>query len=153
MLKWGTSYWLAVLLSLGLVIFISLAIGLVNLRTGALFCDFFLVCLPYHNDYHPSLGQLNRGSAGFDQTSPINPIIIPGIEELSFTTMISQYYLFLAFLLFTLFIVQLIIDSRLGRAFQAVRLNEVLADSLGINVMATKMFSFTLSAFFAGLGG
>lgn len=154
MLKGGMSYWLAVLFSLGLVIVISLAIGLVALRTrGPYFVIFSLcVCLIITTIIH-HWDSLTEGARGLTSIPPINPIIIPGIGELTFTTMISQYYLFLAFLLFTLFVVKRIIDSRLGRAFHAVRLNEVLADSVGINVMGTKMFSFTLSAFFAGLAG
>ena len=154
MLKWGASYWLAIPVSLGLVVFISLAIGVVALRTrGPYFVIFSLcVCLIITTIIH-HWDSLTEGARGLTSIPPISPIPVPGIGKISFTTMISQYYLFLAFLLFTLFIVKLIIDSRLGRAFEAVRLNEVLADSLGINVMATKMFSFALSAFFAGLAG
>ena len=154
MLKVGMSYWLAVPLSLGLVVVTSLVIGLVALRTrGPYFVIFSLcVCLIITTIIH-HWDSLTEGARGLTSIPPINPIIIPGIVTLTFSTMISQYYLFLAFLVFTLFVINQIIHSRLGRAFQAVRLNEVLADSLGINVMATKMFSFALSAFFAGLAG
>jgi branched-chain amino acid transport system permease protein len=154
MLKGGMSYWLAVLLSLGLVVLISVLIGLVALRTrGPYFVIFSLcVCLVITTIIH-HWDSLTEGARGLTSIPPINPIIIPGLMTLTFTSTISQYYLFLTFLLFTLFVVNRIIHSRLGRAFQAVRLNETLADSLGINVMATKMFSFALSAFFAGLAG
>ncbi|MFW0787773.1 ABC transporter permease [Gordonia sp. CPCC 206044] len=40
-----------------------------------------------------------------------------------------------------------------GRAFLAVRSNERAAASVGINVAATKLFGFALSAFLAGVGG
>ncbi|GAB89247.1 ABC transporter permease [Gordonia rhizosphera] len=40
-----------------------------------------------------------------------------------------------------------------GRAFLAVRSNERAAASVGINVAATKLFGFALSAFLAGIGG
>ncbi len=154
MLKGGMSYWLAVLLSLGLVVLISVLIGLVALRTrGPYFVIFSLcVCLVITTIIH-HWDSLTEGARGLTSIPPINPIIIPGLMTLTFTSTISQYYLFLTFLLFTLFVVNRIIHSRLGRAFQAVHLNETLADSLGINVMATKMFSFALSAFFAGLAG
>ena len=40
-----------------------------------------------------------------------------------------------------------------GRAFLAVRSNERAASSVGINVAATKLLGFALSAFLAGIGG
>ncbi|SDU74780.1 ABC transporter permease [Gordonia westfalica] len=40
-----------------------------------------------------------------------------------------------------------------GRAFLAVRSNERAAASVGINVAATKLLGFALSAFLAGIGG
>ena len=154
MLKGGMSYWMAVLLSLGLVVGIGLLIGLVALRTrGPYFVILSLcVCLVITTIIH-HWDSLTEGARGLTSIPPIHPIIIPGIVTLTFTSMVSQYYLFLAFLLFTLFVMSRIIHSRLGRAFQAVRLNEALADSLGINVMATKLLSFALSAFFGGLAG
>ena len=43
--------------------------------------------------------------------------------------------------------------TRLGRAMQAVRDNELAANVVGVNAYATKVAAFTLSALLAGLGG
>jgi branched-chain amino acid transport system permease protein len=40
-----------------------------------------------------------------------------------------------------------------GRTFRAIRGNEELAEAVGIHAMRTKILSFTVSCFFAGVGG
>lgn len=46
-----------------------------------------------------------------------------------------------------------IVNSRVGRAFQAIRLNAHAANGMGINVRKYKMMAFTLSAALAGMSG
>jgi len=55
--------------------------------------------------------------------------------------------------LFTVFILNRIIRSRIGRAFIAIREDETAADSMGINSTYYKTLCFGVGAFFAGLGG
>ena len=50
-------------------------------------------------------------------------------------------------------IIVLLINSSYGRAFKAVRDDEVAAEAMGINLARHKMVSFCTSAFFAGIGG
>lgn len=47
----------------------------------------------------------------------------------------------------------LIIKSTYGRAFRAIRDDEIAAEAMGINLAKHKMLSFCTSAFFAGIGG
>ena len=44
-------------------------------------------------------------------------------------------------------------NSTYGRAFKAIRDDEVAAEAMGINLFKHKMLSFVISAFFAGVGG
>ena len=62
-------------------------------------------------------------------------------------------YIALAFLLFTLFVTDRIVHSRLGRAFIAIRDDQDLAESTGINTFWFKMLSFCIATFFAGVAG
>ena len=50
-------------------------------------------------------------------------------------------------------IISLIMRSTYGRAFKAVRDDEIAAESMGINLSKTKLLSFVISSFFAGIGG
>lgn len=50
-------------------------------------------------------------------------------------------------------IIVLLIHSSYGRAFKAIREDEVAAEAMGINLTRHKMLSFCISSFFAGIGG
>ena len=47
----------------------------------------------------------------------------------------------------------LLINSSYGRAFKAIRDDEVAAEAMGINLFKHKMLAFVISSFFAGVGG
>lgn len=75
------------------------------------------------------------------------PLGATGIEKLSTFT--------IGFLLvmFTLFVVLNLVNSKEGRAIKAVRDNRIAAESVGINVTAFRMKAFVVSAFLAGMAG
>lgn len=50
-------------------------------------------------------------------------------------------------------LIVLLINSTYGRAFKAIREDEIAAEAMGINLMKHKMLSFCTSSFFAGIGG
>ncbi|NLM43892.1 MAG: branched-chain amino acid ABC transporter permease [Clostridiales bacterium] len=54
---------------------------------------------------------------------------------------------------FTVIFMALLINSSYGRAFKAIREDEIAAESMGINLFKHKVMSFTIGAFFAGVGG
>ena len=58
-----------------------------------------------------------------------------------------------ALILFTLFVVLNLINSRTGRAIMATRDNRIAAESVGINVSKYKMIAFVTSAVLAGMAG
>ena len=50
-------------------------------------------------------------------------------------------------------VIILLINSTYGRAFKAIRDDEVAAEAMGIDLAHHKMLSFCISSFFAGIGG
>ena len=68
-------------------------------------------------------------------------------------TKIASFPVGFVLILFTLFIILNIINSKEGRAIKAIRDNRIAAESVGINVMTFKMKAFVLSAFLAGMAG
>ena len=50
-------------------------------------------------------------------------------------------------------LIVLLINSSYGRAFKAIRDDEIAAEAMGINLARTKMQAFLISSFFAGVGG
>ena len=76
----------------------------------------------------------------------------PGVHWSS-DTPIPYYYLVLALIALTIFINVRLRDSRLGRAWVAIREDEIAAASSGVNLVNTKLFAFAAGAFFSGIGG
>ena len=52
-----------------------------------------------------------------------------------------------------IFIIVLLINSSYGRAFKAIRDDEIAAEAMGVNLEKHKSLSFVISAFFAGVSG
>lgn len=55
--------------------------------------------------------------------------------------------------IFTIFILVSLINSSYGKAFKAIREDEIAAESMGIYLFKHKVMSFAIGAFFAGIGG
>jgi branched-chain amino acid transport system permease protein len=75
----------------------------------------------------------------------LGPIILDGYREF--------YWFTLAVLALIVVIVHRLVNSRYGRAWIAIRENEMAAGALGINVFRKHLLSFSISAFFGGVAG
>jgi branched-chain amino acid transport system permease protein len=114
-------------------------LAIVTLGFGEIVPNFFLNAVP-----------LTGGTRG------INPIAKPGnIGPLSFgqTDQRNWYWLILAVGIFSVFLILRMYASRLGRAWQAVREDELAAASMGIDLTRTKLWAFALGASFSGFAG
>ena len=91
----------------------------------------------------------------------IDPIRIAGINfgrtfDLGFTKIGSVYLYYYLFLLLTIITIVICIrlqDSRLGRAWMAIREDDIAAKAMGINVRNVKLLAFALGASFGGVSG
>jgi branched-chain amino acid transport system permease protein len=63
------------------------------------------------------------------------------------------YYTILVLVLVTIFVSIRLRDSRLGRAWMAVREDETAAAAVGVNPVTTKLWAYALGAVFGGLAG
>ncbi|MGD9057833.1 MAG: hypothetical protein PVJ41_15270 [Desulfobacterales bacterium] len=87
------------------------------------------------------------GAQGIGQIPNIN------VFGYTFTTPQQVYYFILAGCLLVGFISWRLRDSRLGRAWMAVREDEDVAQAMGINLVATKLMAFATGAGFSALSG
>ena len=78
------------------------------------------------------------------------PRVCNGIE---LGTVQSIYYIAIASALLIAFVAWRLRESRLGRAWMAIREDEDVAEALGVNLIQTKLLAYMLGAAFAGLGG
>lgn len=146
---YGVPYWIAFVLAGAIASFLGFLAGLVSLRLKTHYFSIFTLCVGFiiYLIIEKAEG-LTHGTVGI--------IGIPaptGIGPLQFTTSITQYYLVLAFLIASLWLMHRIVSSLLGRTFVAIRNGEDLAETLGINLMRSKVLAFVLSTFYAGVAG
>ncbi|HET9949378.1 MAG TPA: branched-chain amino acid ABC transporter permease [Longimicrobiales bacterium] len=145
----GLSFWVALPIALAITSALGHLIGLAALRTRhdyfAIFTLAVGVMIVIVIDRWESLTGGTDGLIGIPPPSAIGP--------LSFDSLTSQYYLVLAFLLFTIYVVWSLVHSLVGRTFLAVRNSEELAKAVGIDAGRTHQLSFVVSATLAGLGG
>jgi branched-chain amino acid transport system permease protein len=153
-MKAGWSYWLVLPVAALLSAFVGFLIGIPALRSKG---SYFAICtLGFGIIVTIILDNwigLTGGPSGISNIPPPDSIVLPSLREIAFHSAASQYYLILVTIYFLLFFTRRLIDSRSGRAFLALRRDEVLAESIGINPMRYKLLAFTIGAFFAGVGG
>ena len=77
----------------------------------------------------------------------------PSIGPFIFNTGESLFWLNFCFLIFMTILAMNITRSKWGRAFVAVRDNDLAANVMGISVYHTKILAFAVGCFFAGVGG
>ena len=65
----------------------------------------------------------------------------------------AYYYLFLLLALVIIFVTIRLEDSRIGRAWVAIREDEIAAKACGINVRNIKLLAFSMGATFGGVAG
>ncbi len=80
-------------------------------------------------------------------------IPIPTLFGWSIRTETDFYYLGLILLFFTWGTLSLLVHSRFGRAFIAIREDELAASVMGINTAIYKIIVFGIGCFYAGLAG
>lgn len=92
---------------------------------------------------------LTGGSKG------LNPINRPNFFGYVFEASqpIPWYFLILGILLFSIFFILRLRNSRLGRAWNAMREDELAASAMGINLVRTKLLAFAMGATFSGFAG
>ena len=71
----------------------------------------------------------------------------------TFTDLHQYYYLFLLLTLAVIFICMRLQDSRIGRAWVAIREDEIAAEAMGINTRNVKLLAFAMGATFGGVAG
>ena len=80
-------------------------------------------------------------------------MLIDGAMGATGITKLSSFTAGILLVLFTLFVVLNLVDSKEGRAIKAIRDNRIAAESVGLNVTAFRMKAFVVSAILAGMAG
>jgi len=92
-------------------------------------------------------------SNGRQGITPIDKPYFPGLDEISRLDLEPFYYIALAMVLVTLFVNVRLRDSRIGRAWIAVREDQVAAAAMGVDLVRTKLWAYALGAALGGFAG
>jgi ABC-type branched-subunit amino acid transport system permease subunit len=99
------------------------------------------------------LDSITGGNNGLVGISPPATPCIGFCLDWNSSNPIPYYYLILTLIALCVFVNIRLRDSRLGRAWVAMREDEIATSSSGINLIRTKLFAFAAGAFFSGIAG
>jgi branched-chain amino acid transport system permease protein len=161
--------WVLLVLAAVLTAMIGVLIGLPTLRLRG---DYLAIVTLGFGEIMPQIARNGNDlfNTGFNLTGGpqgITPIDSPGfgnkLDKAThgflpadfLTTGSANVFFWVALLLlgFTIFCSLRLRDSRLGRAWIAIREDEIAASAMGIPLMRTKTWSYAMGAFFGGLAG
>jgi branched-chain amino acid transport system permease protein len=161
------SVWLLLVVGAGFAALLGIVIGLPTLRLRG---DYLAIVTLGFGEIIPQA--VNNGDNVFGHNVTNGPNGLTPIDQLGFGTSIHNavsilpanyhteinfldyyYWTGLALVAFTLFCCIRLRDSRLGRAWVAIREDEIAAAAMGVPLMRTKTWAYAIGAFFGGLAG
>jgi branched-chain amino acid transport system permease protein len=92
-------------------------------------------------------------TAGRQGITPIDKIDLPFVSQFTSLNLRPWYWTALGLVLLVLFVNIRLRDSRLGRAWIALREDEVAAASMGVPLVKTKLMAYAVGAAFGGMSG
>jgi branched-chain amino acid transport system permease protein len=146
--KLGVSFWVALPLGGLAAALFGVLLGVITLRLrGDYLAIVTLGFISIVNQVLKNWDSVTNGPNG------ILGIGRPAIGSFVFSRPIHFYYLILAIVLITIFAVQRLSRSRIGRAWVAIREDETAAETMGVDTMRLKVLAFSLGATWAGIAG
>jgi branched-chain amino acid transport system permease protein len=147
----GLGFWVVLPIGAGMGAFFGILLGFPVLRLRG---DYLaIVTLGFGEIIRLILENWNAFSFGPSGIANISRPSFFGIEFSVHDATIYLYYIMIAIILFTIFVVNRLQDSRIGRAWIALREDEVACQAMGIDKRATKLTAFALGATWAGMAG
>ncbi len=147
----GLGFWAVLPIGAALGAFFGILLGFPVLRLRG---DYLaIVTLGFGEIIRLILENWNTFSQGPSGIANIPRPRLFGLDLSLHQSHIYLYFIMIALVLFTIFIVRRLEDSRIGRAWIALREDETACQAMGIDKTKTKLSAFALGATWAGMGG
>ncbi len=147
----GIGFWVALPLGAMLAALFGILLGFPVLRLRG---DYLaIVTLGFGEIIRLILENWNEFSQGPSGIAGITRPGLFGLELNLHQSTIYLYYIMIMLVLFTIFVVSRLRNSRIGRAWIALREDEVACQAMGIDKTKTKLTAFALGATWAGMVG
>jgi branched-chain amino acid transport system permease protein len=145
--NWGCPFILSILAAGLVAALLGIIVGIPSLRIKGFYLMVATIAFQFVIDYIIIHWEsVTRGIRGIELPTPY----VLGISLEKNRTYFLLLFLLAAFLMWG---AKNIIRSKIGRAFIAVRDNDVSAEIIGIPIFPYKLLSFAISAFYAGIAG
>jgi branched-chain amino acid transport system permease protein len=147
----GLGFWPALAVGAGMGAFFGILLGYPVLRLRG---DYLaIVTLGFGEIIRLILENWNEFSFGPSGIANIPRPGFFGIEMSLATATTYIYFLMICLTLFTIFVVNRLQNSRIGRAWIALREDEIACQAMGVDKTKTKLTAFALGATWAGMAG
>jgi branched-chain amino acid transport system permease protein len=151
----GVSFWEGMFIAVLVVTALSVGVGTICFRFRLREFYFAIVTLAFSEIARLIIlnwSSFTNGSLGINLTE--KPTLwVPGRGVVPIEGTRTWYYLSLVALIATVFVCSRVVHSWMGRCFAAIRLNDELAGTLGINVFRYKLISFLVGNAGAAVAG
>lgn len=153
-MKLGLSSWLAMPLAGSFAAFVAGLVGFPFVRLKGIY---FSIVTIFFSEMVVLIAQqwqgLTGGSTGIFNIPRPNPVVVPGVLNLTFSSKADFYYVMLLLMVVSLLILYAVEKSRIGLTLRGVQQADSLAESVGINTTGFKVLAFSVGSFFAGITG
>jgi branched-chain amino acid transport system permease protein len=148
---WAVLFWPGLLIGALVGAFFGILLGAPTLRLRG---DYLaIVTLGFGEIVPVVFKNMDKLTLGTNGISGIATPIFPGITFPWIASTTPFFYLMLGLIAIAIVCNIRLRDSRLGRAWVAIREDEIAAAASGINTVRTKLFAFATGAFFSGMAG
>lgn len=141
------SFWMAFPVAVLFTGLVGILVGMPSLRikgfyiaVSTLAAHFIIVWLIIHG------GRLTRGVNAIEAAAPT-------IFGFTLKSERDMYFLIMGFTVLATYLAINLVRTRVGRAFIAVRDNDLAAEFMGINIFHYKLIAFLMASFYAGAAG
>ncbi len=150
-IHYGIGFWVALPIGAGVALIFGVLLGFPVLRLKG---DYLaIVTLGFGEIIRLIMENWNDFSFGPSGIANIPRPGFFGIQMSLEEVTVYMYFVIILLVLFTIFVVRRLQDSRIGRAWIALREDEVACQAMGIDKTKTKLSAFAMGATWAGMAG
>ena len=149
------AFWPLLIISAFVAAFFGVILGAPTLRLRG---DYLAIVTLGFGEIVPRVVlNLDKLTGGVDGLSALDQPKLPAIGPIPALTFgynpVPYYFTILGVIIICIILIRNLQFSRLGRAWQAIREDELAAASMGINTVTTKLMAFAMGAAFSGFAG
>jgi branched-chain amino acid transport system permease protein len=144
----GLPFWLAIPAGGAMAALIGIIIGIPSLRIKGLYLAVATLAAQFVIEW--TINHVTWISGGIEASIQVPP---PSLFGFKFVTSYRLYFFLLFFAALAIVATLNLLRSRIGRAFIAIRDQDIAAEIIGINIFKYKLYAFAISSFYAGVTG